>query len=119
MSGADFEDFINVDDFLATYEETNDESIIENIRNSLPINEDSDTEIDEEVVELSEDDLNTNDEPIKLYEALNSISLLRKFISQSQNLDSGHEILNKIENIILNNRFTNPKQTKITDFFKL
>ncbi len=60
----------------------------------------------------------TNDEPIKLYEALNSISLLRKYISQSQNLGSGYEILDSFENIILNNRFINSKQTKITDFFK-
>ncbi len=56
---------------------------------------------------------------IELYEALNSISLLRKYISQSQNLGSGYEILDILKNIILNNRFIISKQTKITDFFKL
>jgi hypothetical protein len=117
LSSAEFEDFINVDS-RATCEETTDELIIENVKNSMQIDEDSETE-EEEEIEVSDNESDTNDESIKLYEALNPISLFRKYISQSQNLGSGYEILDSFENIISNNRFINSKQTKMTDFFKL
>jgi hypothetical protein len=84
----------------------------------MQIDEDSETE-EEEEIEVSDNESDTNDESIKLYEALNPISLFRKYISQSQNLGSGYEILDSFENIISNNRFINSKQTKMTDFFKL
>jgi hypothetical protein len=77
LSGAEFEDFFNVDDSLATCEEKTDELIIKNVKNSMQIDEESETE-EEDEIEVSDNESDTNDDYIKLYEALNSISLLRK-----------------------------------------
>jgi hypothetical protein len=51
-----------------------------------------------------------------MIETLTAISTLRKYITQSDGMDSCHALLDKIELYIHNFRIKNLKQKKITDY---
>jgi hypothetical protein len=61
-------------------------------------------------------DSQESEEPVKMIETLTAISTLRKYITQSDGMDSCHALLDKIELYIHNFRIKNLKQKKITDY---
>lgn len=103
---SDFDEFVNFDNGIAI----NDEE------NSLETNEYSGEETDyyySETEQLSDDEV---EEPLMLTDALNAITSLRKYVTQSQGVGRSHDLIDQLENEIYNNRFKNLKQTKITDY---
>jgi hypothetical protein len=71
---------------------------------------------DSEETDEYEFDLQESEEPVKMIETLNAISTLRKYITQSDGMDSCYGLLDKIESDIHSYRIKNLKQKKITDY---
>jgi hypothetical protein len=108
---ANFSDYVNVDNEIATYEmsviqteEVNESEIL--------VREVEDSEKTDEY----EMNLQEIEEPVKMIETLTEILTLRKYITQSDGMDSCHGLLEKVESDILNYRSMNLKQKKINDY---
>jgi hypothetical protein len=114
---ANFEEHINVDNDVFTSEEITDDVILNNVNSDNAL---CDKEVDDEETEIeeSESDEEQRDEPINMIEALNAISQLRKYVIQFDSLESGHYLINNLENLIYHNRENNSTQSKITSFFQ-
>jgi hypothetical protein len=113
IEGADFLEFVSVDNQIATSEEPVFQTAIEN-NSSEGIIQELDESEDTDEYEFEGEEC---EEPVKLIEALNSISNIRKYITQCEGLESSHELLDKIESNLYENKFKALKQKKITDYF--
>jgi hypothetical protein len=69
---------------------------------------------DSEETDEYEIDLQESEKSIKMIETLNAISTLRKYVTQSDGMDSCHGLLDKIESDIHNYPIKNLKQMKMT-----
>ncbi len=111
IRGTNFSDYVNVDNEISTLE-----------MSVMQTDEVNESEILVHEVEYSEEtdeyEINSreNEEPVKIVEILNAISTLRKYITQSDGMDSCHGLLDKIESYIHNYEIKNLKQKKITDY---
>jgi hypothetical protein len=109
LEDIDFEDYVNFDNDIAVEDENIDETIAEN---ELVIEELIDMD------QLEDEEIETECEaPVKLNDALNAISQLRKYITQFNGLEKCHDLVNSLENNFFDYRFKSIKQTKITDYF--
>jgi len=110
LDGGDmtFEDFVNADNCVTTCEPI-PETTIESTQTSNDIQSDSDIEcIDSE---------ETDEEPIKMIEAINALTILRKYMDQtSDGNDSCHYLIDKIETNIYN-KPRKTSQSLITNYF--
>ncbi len=83
IEGATFSDYISIDDKIATSKETHLEHNSETVSTEITISEDIE-ESDTDEYELESDE---QCEPIKMIEALNAITTIRKFITQCDGMD--------------------------------
>jgi hypothetical protein len=113
IEGADFLEFVDVDNQIATSEEPVFQTAVENNKSEETVQElDKSEDTDEYEFEGEE-----YEKPVKLIEALNSISNIKKYITQCEGLESSHELLDKIESDMYENKFKALKQKKITHYF--
>ena len=109
LESLSFEDFVNFDNEIA---------INNDLINPVVDNQsDSNTEIDSDFTEENDNIGEQDSGSIKLLDAVNAISVLRKYFTQCECLDKNYKLINEIENQIYFNKSKNFKQTKITDFF--
>ncbi len=110
LNDMQFNDFVNFDNELAVTDEISNGEDLDS--SEMDVGIDSDETI------IDENDSEESEEPLKLIDALNAMTQLRKYVTQCNGLENSHELINDLENSIYNNRFKNLKQTKITDFLK-
>jgi hypothetical protein len=115
IQGADFNEYLNVDESVATSEEVSDPEIRQNFNTNVL---EEDTEVDESGNESNISIAEEIEPPVRLYDALNAISILRKYVIQMENLQNGLNVLDTFENMIYNNRLNNLKQSKITSYLQ-
>lgn len=112
----DFNEMVSFDDNIVCRQDLTEDEIIEIVR-PLPeaTNDSSDTEIDESQVEVI-----SLDKSLKIpsnYEALNGVFELRLYLGSLEEVDNSYyDLLNKFENLILENK-KSQKQSLITDYF--
>lgn len=106
----DFENFVNIDEDLAVCGEETDAEILASVLESQAPASDEEDVSGQEI----------EDEPVPTaVQAMAHIAKLRRFIEAQANIDQQiFKSLNKIEKIISQQRETNLKQTKISNFFQ-
>lgn len=113
-----FENFINIDEKLATYGDLTDEDFI---TANIPSSSRMEPELEAGASDFSDEEEPNFHSP-SASEALQALNLVRNFISFTDNLKSDRESLLKnvsvLEKVVEKNYFQNMKQTEITDFFK-
>ena len=107
VTGLEFQDFVTADDDITN----------ELISQTTEVTEQSDNTLDFDDTDIYVIDSEEPESTVKLIDGINSISVLRKCLYQSEgDIDSYLEMIDEIENFVFKS-MSNQKQTKITDYF--
>jgi hypothetical protein len=113
--GCTFEEFIGFDDGLSTSQDINEVNIVENNSQRISLGDSSNTEINEDYAEDSEEVTHK----VSLNDVIKSLNTLQLYASQRDSEDLYQDLTNKlqgIESTILSNHTKNYKQSKITNY---